>query len=765
MSDKSTQINQGVDSANQLIDTSKTDIKPPASTFIPNGVDVVSDTSSYDKAVSDANTKIQEVAKVDYGTPTFVDSQGVQHFADGSTYNPKTNKTTAPTSSIKPKTDTTDTTKTDIAAPKEKTTTDYLNEYKAATDLTADQNEQVRQAGLSARAEFESAIQEAKNQKASGMPVSIVSGGERGGFMNTQFSGAAAILPTTPGTEAFVGAGGEFERIASNYDWQITTLKQQQAAAGAKAEAAMREYLTTGNKDAFKTANDMYNNAVTAKQNAEKLQIEKTKAISALQKEQVETAKLRTETETAQVKNIAPSIFEQLTGDAKADAAIISEAAKSYGVDENTLRTGMLAYRTDQEKQAYLNTAQVANILKTTKEGGTIKLPNGQTATVLGDYGKTVSYGGKVYRDVNGQLVDTGIKDEQITPSEVLKFFNTIGDTSSAATLMNSLGYNVDVPVGSVKIPESSRLAYVNNNPGNLRFASQPGATMGEGNFAKFGTPEEGFNALINQVKLDQSRNMTVREFVSKYAPSTENDTETYISQFNKNLGTNDNTKIGTLNPTEIAKFMAKKESSTTFTAKSAEKFSEDWYKTDYGQKVLNNEQQYQTNFLSQPVIKDYITTQNKAESVGKILDAGVGGPGDLAMVYEFMKGLDPSSVVRESEYDMAAKSGNIFAGIFSKFNGYLKSEGGFLPQNVKEAFKKIVDTKLEVAQKQYDTLRDQFRKTAQEQGLNPDHVAPDMKISLNKTKDDYIVGQLYESPDKTKKYKYLGNDQFEEVK
>ncbi|MFA5125354.1 MAG: hypothetical protein WC473_06080 [Patescibacteria group bacterium] len=166
-------------------------------------------------------------------------------------------------------------------------------------------------------------------------------------------------------------------------------------------------------------------------------------------------------------------------------------------------------------------------------------------------------------------------------------------------------------------------------------------------------------------------------------------------------------------------------------------KFTPEFYATDFGQKVLNNEQQYQTNFLSQPVVKDFIAVQNKSASVSQIIDAGVGGPGDLAIVYEFMKGLDPSSVVRESEYASAAKSGNIFQGWAAKYNGYLKEKGGILPDAVKNSFKDILQTKLGVYQKQYNQLRDQYRKTAEEQGLNPEHVAPNLEISFREKSSD----------------------------
>lgn len=178
---------------------------------------------------------------------------------------------------------------------------------------------------------------------------------------------------------------------------------------------------------------------------------------------------------------------------------------------------------------------------------------------------------------------------------------------------------------------------------------------------------------------------------------------------------------------------------------KQGNKFTTEFYATDYGQKVLNNEQQYNTNFLSQQTIKDYLVVQNKAESVKRIFEAGVGGPGDLAMVYEFMKALDPSSVVREAEYDSAAKSGNLFKGWAAKFNGYLKEEGGILPDNVKQSFITIVKQKLDVYQTQYDKLRDHYRKIAQEQDLNPEHVAPDMTINWKAFSDNLTDEEAYQ--------------------
>lgn len=118
-------------------------------------------------------------------------------------------------------------------------------------------------------------------------------------------------------------------------------------------------------------------------------------------------------------------------------------------------------------------------------------------------------------------------------------------------------------PVAAVNIPKSSRLAYVNNNPGNLRYVGQAGAKQGEGGFAKFPTPAEGFQALKDQIGLDASRGLTLRQFVYKYAPPSENDSEQYLQQMMAATGVGANTPISSIDKERIARAFALKESST----------------------------------------------------------------------------------------------------------------------------------------------------------------------------------------------------------
>ncbi len=143
-----------------------------------------------------------------------------------------------------------------------------------------------------------------------------------------------------------------------------------------------------------------------------------------------------------------------------------------------------------------------------------------------------------------------------MSSSDFLQAFPEYGGKTS----FNSVGS--DTNTASIQIPKST-LAYKNNNPGNLRFASQQGAIQGEGGFAKFSSPEAGVKALSNQIDLDAERGHTVESFISKYAPSTENNTKEYLSQILKFIGAKPNTLLSNIDKKSLLKAIALKESST----------------------------------------------------------------------------------------------------------------------------------------------------------------------------------------------------------
>ena len=141
---------------------------------------------------------------------------------------------------------------------------------------------------------------------------------------------------------------------------------------------------------------------------------------------------------------------------------------------------------------------------------------------------------------------------------------------------------------------------------------------------------------------------------------------------------------------------------------------------------ITDNERALMTQFRSEPIVKDYNEILGQKGTIDAYIQNGVGGPADLAIVFSFMKGLDPTSVVRESEYDNAAKSGNIFQGAWAKFNGYFKDKGGMLPANVRQEFQNLVNQKLAVKEKQYKNVKKQYEDLAGRQQLNPQNVVLD---------------------------------------
>jgi hypothetical protein len=90
--------------------------------------------------------------------------------------------------------------------------------------------------------------------------------------------------------------------------------------------------------------------------------------------------------------------------------------------------------------------------------------------------------------------------------------------------------------------PSTAPRGIRNNNPGNIRFgrfASQAGATgQDDGGFAVFASMQEGVQAAIRLLQSYAARGFdTIRSIISKWAPSSENNTSAYISDVAKKLG------------------------------------------------------------------------------------------------------------------------------------------------------------------------------------------------------------------------------------
>ncbi|MEG1818066.1 hypothetical protein [Pseudomonas sp.] len=105
---------------------------------------------------------------------------------------------------------------------------------------------------------------------------------------------------------------------------------------------------------------------------------------------------------------------------------------------------------------------------------------------------------------------------------------------------------------------KGSSVAERHNNPGNLVFAGQRGATVGETvaghTFAKFQSTEEGIAALYRQLQLFQQRGIdTISEVMEVYAPRKTNNTGAYINALSKTTGIDPNQQLNFGDPATAA--------------------------------------------------------------------------------------------------------------------------------------------------------------------------------------------------------------------
>lgn len=108
-------------------------------------------------------------------------------------------------------------------------------------------------------------------------------------------------------------------------------------------------------------------------------------------------------------------------------------------------------------------------------------------------------------------------------------------------------GANPNAPVGMLL-----------NNPGNLKFAGQVGATAAPGGFAQFPTMQAGLSALANQFELYNARGInSVQDIVSTYAPASDrNNVPAYIQAIDKELGVSAGQHLNLLDPKVLAELM-----------------------------------------------------------------------------------------------------------------------------------------------------------------------------------------------------------------
>lgn len=131
-------------------------------------------------------------------------------------------------------------------------------------------------------------------------------------------------------------------------------------------------------------------------------------------------------------------------------------------------------------------------------------------------------------------------------------------------------------------------------------------------------------------------------------------------------------------------------------------------------QRIVYNNQL--SSFRGNQQVKLFEDGMTQYQNIQSSLD-NVSWPWDVAAIFQFMKSLDPSSVVRESEFEVAAKSAGVAAYIGNAYDRISKWEK--LTEKQREAFGKLAKQFIINRGKSYDRLYDDMARVFDNMGID----------------------------------------------
>lgn len=295
-------------------------------------------------------------------------------------------------------------------------------------------------------------------------------------------------------------------------------------------------------------------------------------------------------------------------------------------------------------------------------------------------------------------------------------------------------------PVGGGGVPRGIR----NNNPGNIEdgpFArSLPGYRGSDGRFAIFETPQDGVNAGAQLLGSYARRGVvTPSQVINRWAPPSDNNpTQAYAQYVAQRLGIGVDDPIpesrraeafqainefenGTRGPSQgsggprvVSAAQAPQETAAQQAASAARSFTQ--------------ERQLRTDIGNSPAAKELALVRPHIQTIGRIAGQvrdgrNVSAQDDLALIFAFMKVLDPTSVVREGEFANAQNTGGIAENVVNAYNKALNGER--LTDRQRSEFFRTANGMMRDRQANYQEVVNRQRELASQYGLSPDRVAP----------------------------------------
>jgi hypothetical protein len=142
---------------------------------------------------------------------------------------------------------------------------------------------------------------------------------------------------------------------------------------------------------------------------------------------------------------------------------------------------------------------------------------------------------------------------------------------------------------------------------------------------------------------------------------------------------------------------------------------------------LAGSEEGLRKEWTGNAAVKDFAT---QASAYGRIINSSRddSAAGDLALIFGFMKMLDPGSVVREGEFATAQNAAGIPDRVRNAYNNAI--DGTRLNPAQRTEFTNIADNIYSGAEGEYQKLIDQYTSIANRQGINPQNVIIDYRAS-----------------------------------
>lgn len=159
------------------------------------------------------------------------------------------------------------------------------------------------------------------------------------------------------------------------------------------------------------------------------------------------------------------------------------------------------------------------------------------------------------------------------------------------------------------------------------------------------------------------------------------------------------------------------------------------------------DEQTFFKNYNDDKQVENFNESTTQLKKMLSALDQNTGA-GDVAAIFAFMKTLDPQSVVRESEFEVAEGTGGStllsFEKAFQKWQKLRKGER--LTDRERENFKKAAIEFHNASEGSIDNIRTGYEKIAENRGLNIENIFVDNDLRplfVNNKVPDGPPGQM----------------------